>query len=62
MWFVMSTWEMYRQCNTVERNYMRLKQSRGIVARCDKYARNFHGGVLLATTIIHASTNERDTP
>lgn len=44
--------ERYRQRNTVERGIGRFKQWRGIATRYDKYARTYHGGVLLAATII----------
>lgn len=43
--------ERYKQRNTVERGIGRLKQWRGIATRYDKYARTYHGGVLLAATI-----------
>jgi transposase len=43
--------DRYTQRNTVERGIGRLKQWRGIATRYDKYARTYHGGVLLAATI-----------
>lgn len=43
--------ERYKQRNTVERGFGRLKQWRGIATRYDKYARTYLGGVLLAATI-----------
>lgn len=46
--------ERYRERNTVERGFGRFKQWRGIATRYDKYARTYHGGVLLAATIILA--------
>ena len=49
--------DRYRQRNTVERGIGRLKQWRGIATRYDKYARTYHGGVLLAATILLARRN-----
>lgn len=46
--------ERYKTRNTVERGFGRFKQWRGIATRYDKYARTYHGGVLLAATIILA--------
>jgi transposase len=46
--------ERYRQRNTVERGIGRFKQWRGLATRYDKYAHTYHGGVLLAATIILA--------
>ena len=43
--------EIYKQRNTVERGFNRLKQWRGIATRYDKYALTFLGGVLLAAWI-----------
>ncbi len=45
----------YKERNTVERGFGRLKQWRGIATRYDKYARTYLGGVLLAATIMLAS-------
>jgi putative transposase len=45
---------LYQQRNTIERGFGRFKQWRGIATRYDKYARTYHGGVLLAATIILA--------
>jgi putative transposase len=45
---------LYKQRNTVERGFGRFKQWRGIATRYDKYARTYHGGVLLAATVILA--------
>ena len=49
--------ETYKNRNTVERGYLRLKQWRGIATRYDKHARTFLGGVLLAGTILHVKTH-----
>lgn len=46
--------ERYAQRNTVERGFGRFKQWRGIATRYDKYARTYHGGVLLAAIIMLA--------
>jgi putative transposase len=46
--------ERYKQRNTVERGFNRFKQWRGIATRYDKYARTYHGGVLLAAAIMLA--------
>lgn len=45
--------DIYRERNTVERGFGRLKQWRGIATRYDKYALTYLGGVLLAATVIH---------
>ena len=45
--------EIYRDRNTVERSFSRLKQWRAIATRYDKYATTYLGGVLLAATLIH---------
>jgi putative transposase len=45
---------LYQQRNTVERGFGRFKQWRGIATRYHKYARTYHGGVLLAATVILA--------
>jgi putative transposase len=47
---------IYKQRNTVERGFNRLKQGRGIATRYDKYALTFLGGVLLATSILRSRT------
>jgi putative transposase len=44
--------QLYRQRNTIERGFGRFKQWRGIATRYDKYACTYHGGVLLAATVI----------
>ena len=51
---------IYKQRNTVERGFNRLKQWRGIATRYDKYAVCFLGGVLLAASIIRARTTIRN--
>jgi len=45
---------VYRDRNTVERGYARLKQRRGIATRYDKYTLTFGGGVLLAASVTAA--------
>jgi putative transposase len=45
--------ELYKDRNTVERGFGRLKQWRAIATRYDKYATTYLGGVLLACTLIH---------
>lgn len=45
--------ETYKDRNTVERGFGRLKQWRAIATRYDKYATTYLGGVLLAAMIIH---------
>jgi len=45
--------EVYKDRNTVERGFGRLKQWRAIATRYDKYATTYLGGVLLACTLIH---------
>jgi putative transposase len=45
--------EIYKDRNTVERGFGRLKQWRAIATRYDKYATTYLGGVLLACLIIH---------
>ena len=44
---------IYKDRNTVERGFGRLKQWRGIATRYDKYATTFLGGILLACMITH---------
>lgn len=46
--------EIYKDRNTVERGYNRLKQWRAVATRYDKYALTFGGGVLLAAIVITA--------
>ena len=45
--------EIYKQRNTVERGFNRLKQWRGIATRYDKYALTYLGGVTLAAIIVY---------
>jgi len=45
--------EIYKDRNTVERGFGRLKQWRAIATRYDKYATTYLGGLLLACTVIH---------
>ena len=52
---------VYRERNTVERSFNRLKQWRGIATRYDKYATTYLGGVLLASLIVHHRTHLPDT-
>ena len=54
--------DLYRQRNTVERGFNRLKQWRGIATRYDKYATTYLGGVLLASLITYHHTHLPDTP
>ena len=51
---------IYKQRNTIERAFNRLKQWRGIATRYDKYALTFLGGVLLASTIMISRTASRN--
>jgi putative transposase len=48
--------EIYKQRNTIERGFNRLKQWRGVATRYDKYALTFLGGVLLAASIMRSRT------
>lgn len=43
---------VYKDRNTVERSYNRIKQWRGLATRYDKYAVTYLGGFLLATLIL----------
>lgn len=43
---------VYKDRNTVERSYSRIKQWRGLATRYDKYAVTYLGGFLLATLIL----------
>lgn len=45
--------ELYKNRNTVERGFGRLKQWRALATRYDKYATTYLGGVLLACALIH---------
>ena len=42
----------YKQRNTIERSFNRVKQWRGLATRYDKYAVTYLGGVLLAMVIL----------
>jgi putative transposase len=48
--------EIYKQRNTIERGFNRLKQWRGLATRYDKYALTFLGGIHLASTIMISRT------
>lgn len=49
--------EAYKQRNTVERSFNRIKQWRGLATRYDKYAVTYLGGVFLAMLILtHRAT------
>lgn len=50
---------IYKQRNTMERAFNRLKQWRGVATRYDKYALTFLGGVLLAGMIMVSRTASR---
>ena len=43
----------YRQRNTIERGFNRLKHWRGVATRYDKYALTFLGGVTLAAVVTY---------
>lgn len=45
--------DVYRERNTVERAFNRLKHWRAIATRYDKYATTFFGGVILAALVTH---------
>lgn len=53
---------IYRQRNTIERGFNRLKQWRGIATRYDKYATTYLGGVTLAALVTYHRTHLADTP
>lgn len=53
--------ETYRERNTVERGFNRLKHWRGVATRYDKYACTYLGGVTLAAIVIHHRTHLPDT-
>ena len=44
--------ETYKQRNTIERSFSRVKQWRGLATRYDKYAVTYLGGVLLGMVIL----------
>jgi transposase len=52
----------YRQRNTVERCFNRLKQWRGIAMRSDKTVRSYRAGIALAATLIWIKTDLINTP
>lgn len=52
---------IYRERNTVERGFNRLKHWRGVATRYDKYALTYLGGVTLAAIVIHHRTHLADT-
>lgn len=52
---------IYRERNTVERGFSRLKQWRGVATRYDKYAFTYLGGVTLAALVTHHRTHLSDT-
>lgn len=52
--------QIYKQRNTMERAFGRVKQWRGVATRYDKYALTFLGGVLLASTIMICRTASRN--
>ena len=54
--------DRYRQRNTVERSFGRLKQWRGIATRYDKYARTYLGGVQLAVIVMLGRHGLGDMP
>ncbi len=43
---------LYRDRNVVERSFNRLKGWRGIATRYDKHARNYRGGVVVASIVL----------
>lgn len=45
--------DLYKERNTIERGFGRLKQWRGIASRYDKYAITYLGGVILATIVLN---------
>ena len=52
--------DIYRERNTVERGFNRLKHWRGVATRYDKYAITYLGGVTLAAIVIHHQTHLSD--
>jgi putative transposase len=53
--------DIYRERNTVERGFNRLKHWRGVATRYDKYALTYHGGVTLAAIVTYHRTHLSDT-
>jgi putative transposase len=51
---------IYRERNTVERGFNRLKHWRGVATRYDKYAISYLGGLTLAAIVIHHQTHLSD--
>ena len=49
--------EIYKQRNTIERSFSRVKQWRGLATRYDKYAVTFLGGFTLAMVILTHRAN-----
>ena len=49
--------ETYKQRNTIERSFSRVKQWRGLATRYDKYAVTFLGGFTLAMVILTHRAN-----
>jgi putative transposase len=52
--------DIYRERNTVERGFNRLKHWRGVATRYDKYAITYRGGLTLAAIVIHHQTHLSD--
>ncbi len=53
--------ETYKQRNTIERSFSRVKQWRGLATRYDKYAVTYLGGVLLGMVILTHRANHWQT-
>lgn len=53
--------ELYRERNTIERGFNRLKHWRGVATRYDKYAFTYLGGVTLAALVTHHRAHLSDT-
>ena len=49
--------DTYKQRNTIERSFSRVKQWRGLATRYDKYAVTYLGGVLLGMVILTHHAN-----
>lgn len=52
--------QIYRERNSAERGFNRLKHWRGVATRYDKYALTYLGGVTLAAIVIHHRTHLPD--